>query len=77
MRIANYHIIIANFMANHVYSEISEIYRLRFIFLPMFNIFCPILDNTSLCVDYTVYPLEKCKFTVILFGFMLLNLKGH
>ena len=31
-------------------------------------------DNTSLCIDYT---LESCEFTVILFGSMLPNLKGH
>ena len=32
------------------------------------------LDNTSLCIDY---PVESCKISVILFGFMLPNLKGH
>ena len=32
------------------------------------------LDNTSLCVDY---PVERCKISVILFGCMLPNLKGH
>ena len=34
----------------------------------------PHLDNTSLCIDY---PVESCKFSVILFGSMLPNLKGH
>ena len=37
-------------------------------------IFWSHLDNTSLCIDY---PVEKCKISVILFGSMLPNLKGH
>ena len=32
------------------------------------------LDNTSLCIDN---PVESCKISVIFFGFMLPNLKGH
>ena len=32
------------------------------------------LDNTSLCNEYRV---ESCKISVILFGSMLPNLKGH
>ena len=31
------------------------------------------LDNTSL----SDYPVESCKISVILFGSMLANLKGH
>ena len=37
-------------------------------------IYFPNLYNTSLCIDY---PLESCKFKVILFGSMLQNLEGH
>ena len=35
-----------------------------------------LLDHprTSLCIDY---PVESCKISVILFGSMLPNLKGH
>ena len=43
-------------------------------FLPMFNIFGPIWKYTTLCFDYHV---ERCKISVILFGSMLRNLKGH
>ena len=32
------------------------------------------LDNTSLYIDY---PVESCKISVILFGSMLPNVKGH
>ena len=32
------------------------------------------LDNTSLFISY---PVEGCKITVILFGSVLPNLKGH
>ena len=31
-------------------------------------------DITSFCIDY---PVLTCKISVILFGFMLPNLKGH
>ena len=34
----------------------------------------PHLVNTSLCIDYAV---ERCKITVIIFGSVLPNLKGH
>ena len=34
----------------------------------------PRLDNTSLYIDYTG---ESFNILVILFGFMLLSLKGH
>ena len=34
----------------------------------------PNLYNTSFCI---YYPLESCKFKVILFGSMLQNLEGH
>ena len=36
--------------------------------------FGPNLVFTSFCFDYAV---EKRKITVTLFGFLLLNLKGH
>ena len=32
------------------------------------------INNTSLCIDY---PVESCKISVIFFGSMLSNLKGH
>ena len=32
------------------------------------------LDCTSLYIDY---PVESCKISVVLFGSMLPNLKGH
>ena len=32
------------------------------------------LDNSSLCIDF---PVERCKITVILFGSILPNIKGH
>ena len=42
--------------------------------LDSFSNIWPHLDYTSLCIDY---PVESCKITVILFGSMLPNLKGH
>ena len=40
----------------------------RLIYLAPFGLY------NSLCLDYLV---ERCKITVILFGFMLPNLQGH
>ena len=34
----------------------------------------PFRYNASLCIDY---PVESCKISVIIFGSMLPNLKGH
>ena len=62
--------------------EISGgILRIQKIFNGLFSfskqhlmLFWPVLDFTSFCNDY---PIESCKTTVILFGSMLPNLKGH
>ena len=50
----------------------QDLLSVKIHFLTNVSYIWPHLDNTSLCIDY---PAEKCKFSVILFGSMLPNLK--